>query len=63
MSQKASEGEAARLPDSELRHKEGVARSMSLDAPQRLRGDGAGKPELSLVFGPCKPNALNMKPD
>jgi hypothetical protein len=36
---------------------------MSLDAPKRLRGDGAGKPELSSVFGQCKLNAPTMKPE
>jgi hypothetical protein len=27
---------------------------MSLDAPKRLRGEGAGKPELSWLFGGCQ---------
>ena len=35
---------------------------MSLDAPKRLRGDGAGKPELSVVCNGCKLKALNVKP-
>jgi len=36
---------------------------MSLDAPKRLRGDGASKPELSVVCSGCKLKALNVKPE